>query len=417
MIGRLGLEEEGPMPGLARWAAVVAALGALAAGGCGGESSPPDGVPQVPLAVQRVFPNLTFTSPVAMLQAPNDASRWFVVEQLGVVRVFDNTPNVATASTFIDITDRVTFPPDTELGLLGMAFHPQFSTNGLVYLFYSHNDANLGLVSRLSEFAVTTLTERVLIIIPKPNGETNHNGGNLAFGPDGFLYAGLGDGGGANDQHGTIGNAQSTNTLLGKMLRINALPGIPGVGYSIPLTNPFGSPSNPLCNDPINRTPATAPCPEIFALGFRNPFRWSFDRGTGQLWVGDVGQNALEEIDRVSLGGNFGWRCFEGTRNTGLGCGAPGPTQFPVAQYGRDVGTTVIGGFVYRGTRFPGLVGRYIFGDFGSGLIFNIDARAQPGLEMTTGFSSGLAISSFAEAVDGELFVVDYGGQLFQIRP
>jgi glucose/arabinose dehydrogenase len=339
------------------------------------------------------------------------------------VRVFNNNPTVATAATFADISARVTFPANSELGLLGMAFHPQFLTNRRVYLFYSHNDVNLGrLVSRLSEFTANTLgltvdpaTERVLITIPKPNGETNHNGGNLGFGPDGLLYAGLGDGGGANDQHGTIGNAQSTNTLLGKMLRINVLPGIPGSGYGIPLDNPFFS--NPLCStdDPVGR-PVTQPCPEIFARGFRNPFRWSFDRGTGQLWVGDVGQGAIEEIDRVELGANFGWRCFEGTRNTGLGCGAPGPVQLPVAQYGRDVGTTVIGGYVYRGASFPGLVGRYIFGDFASGRIFNIDAGAQPVREMTTGFSSGLTISSFGQGVNGELFVVDYGGQLFQIR-
>jgi glucose/arabinose dehydrogenase len=412
------------MPGLARWTGMVAALAALAAGGCGdgGGSSPPVGAPQVALTVQRVFPGLSFAFPVAMLQAPNDASRWFVVEQGGVVRVFDNNPNVATTTTFIDISGRVSFPPNTELGVLGMAFHPQFSTNRRVYLFYSHNDAKLGLVSRLSEFTATTSgltldpnTERVLITIPKPNAETNHNGGNLAFGLDGLLYAGPGDGGGGNDQHGTIGNAQSTNTVLGKMLRINVLPGTAGIGYGIPPSNPFAG--NPPCStdDPVSR-PATQPCPEIFALGFRNPFRWSFDRGTGQLWVGDVGQAAVEEVDRVDLGGNFGWRCFEGTRNTGLGCGTPGPTQVPVAQYGRGVGTTVIGGFVYRGSRFPGLVGRYIFGDFGSGRIFNIDARAQPVLEMTTGFSSGLSISSFGEGVDGELFVVDYGGQLFQVR-
>jgi glucose/arabinose dehydrogenase len=396
---------------------MVAALGVLALGGCGGDSSPPDGVPQVPLTVQRVFPSLSFAFPVAMLQAPNDPSRWFVVEQGGVVRVFGNTPNVATASTFIDISDRVTFPPNSELGLLGMAFHPQFSSNGRVYLFYSHVDSTLGLVSRLSEFAVTSLgfTERVLITIPKPNGETNHNGGNLAFDPDGFLYAGLGDGGGANDQHGAIGNAQSTNTLLGKMLRIQVLPGNVGPGYSIPSSNPFAGNTPCSIDDPVAR-PATQPCPEIFALGFRNPFRWSFDRETGQLWVGDVGQSTFEEVDRVALGQNFGWRCFEGTLNTRLGCGSPGPTQFPVAQYGRGVGTTVIGGFVYRGSRFPGLVGRYVFGDFGSGLIFNIDARAQAGLEMTTGFASGLTISSFAEAVDGELFVVDYGGRLFEVR-
>ncbi len=412
------------MADLVRLTRIVAALGALAAGGCsdGGGSSGPDGVPQVALTVQRVFPGLSFASPVAMLQAPNDASRWFVVEQGGVVRVFDNTPNVATMATFIDISPRVTFPAGSELGLLGMAFHPQFSTNRAVYLFYSHNDATLGLVSLLSEFTASTLgltvnpnTERVLVTIPKPNGETNHNGGNLAFGVDGLLYAGLGDGGGGNDQHGTIGNAQSTNTVLGKMLRINVLPGTVGISYNIPSSNPFAS--NPPCStdNPTNR-PVTQPCPEIFALGFRNPFRWSFDRGTGQLWVGDVGQTAVEEVNRVALGENFGWRCFEGTRNTGLGCGTLGPTQVPVAQYGRDVGTTVIGGFVYRGSRFPGLVGRYIFGDFGSGRIFNIDARAQPVLEMATGFSSGLSISSFGEAVDGELFVVDYGGQLFQVR-
>jgi glucose/arabinose dehydrogenase len=405
--------------------AMVAALGALAAGGCGGGdgSSPPAGPPQVALTVQRVFPGVSFAFPVAMLQAPNDASRWFVVEQGGVVRVFNNNPTVATTTTFVDISARVAFPPDSELGLLGMAFHPQFATNRRVYLFYSHNDVNLGrLVSRLSEFTATTLgqtldpgTERVLITIPKPNGETNHNGGNLAFGPDGLLYAGLGDGGGGNDQHGAIGYAQSTNTVLGKMLRINVTPGSPGGDYSIPLSNPFFN--NPACttDDPVNR-PATQPCPEIFALGFRNPYRWSFDRATGQLWVGDVGQAAVEEVDRVGLGDNFGWRCFEGTRNTGLGCGAPGPTQVPVAQYGREVGTTVVGGFVYRGSRLTGLVGRYIFGDFGSGRIFNIDARAQPVLEMTTGFSSGLRISSFGEALDGELFVVDYGGQLFQLR-
>jgi len=407
------------MPGFARWIGVVAAAALVGGCGHGDGGSSQSGPPQVALTVQRVFPALSFASPVAMLQAPNDASQWFVVEQGGLVRMFDNAPNVAATSTFIDISDRVTFPAGSEAGLLGMAFHPQFfGIFPRVYLFYSHTDPTLGLVSRLSEFtarpdrlSLDPASERVLITIPKPNGETNHNGGNLAFSLDGLLFAGLGDGGGGNDQHGTIGNAQAMNTVLGKMLRID-VSGASGT-YGIPSSNPFSS--NPPCStdNPAGRT---QPCPEIFALGFRNPFRWSFDRGTGQLWVGDVGQAALEEVDRVDLGGNFGWRCFEGTRNTGLGCGTPGPTQLPVAQYGRDVGTTVIGGFVYRGSRLAGLVGRYIFGDFGSGLIFNIDARAQPVLEMTTGFSSGLSISSFGEGIDGELYVVHYGGQLFQIR-
>jgi glucose/arabinose dehydrogenase len=353
-----------------------------------------------------------------MLQAPNDPTRWFVLEQAGVVRVFDNLPAVTASAVFIDISGRVTM--DGEAGLLGMAFHPNFPTDRRVYLFYSHRDTPAGpLMSRLSEFTAAvggaTLdpnSEVVLITLVKnPGTETNHNGGNLAFGPDSLLYAGIGDGGGANDQHGTIGNAQNTSTLFGKMLRLQI--GAAGT-YGFPSSNPFAA-SNNHCN--ANGTSTSAqPCSEIFAIGLRNPWRWSFDRATAQLWVGDVGQNAIEEVDRVNLGGNYGWRCFEGTRDTGLGCGTPGPTSFPVAQYGRSVGASVTGGFVYRGTRFPGLVGRYIFGDFVSGRIFNIDATAQGVLEMGGGLLSGLALSSFGQGIDGELFVVDYNGGLYHIR-
>ena len=379
---------------------------------------PPPGPPQVALSVERVFPALTFSSPVAMLQAPNDTSRWFVVEQGGVVRVFQNLPAVATSTVFVDLTDRVTM--DGEAGLLGMAFHPNFPADRRVYLFYSHRDTpnTPPLVSRLSEFTAAiggaTLdpnSERILITLVKnPGSETNHNGGNLAFGPGGFLFAGIGDGGGGNDQHGTIGNAQDPNTLFGKMLRIQ-ITAASGT-YSIPNSNP--NVGKPLCN--VNGT-GTQPCPEIFALGMRNPWRWSFDRANGQLWVGDVGQGAMEEVDRVDLGGNYGWRCFEGTRmNTDVSCGVPGPFIPPVAQYGRSVGVTVTGGYVYRGTRFQGLVGRYIFADFGFGTIFSIDAAAQGVLNMTAGFSSGLTPSSFGEGLDGELYVVDYGGGLYHIR-
>jgi glucose/arabinose dehydrogenase len=379
---------------------------------------PPPGPPQVALSVERVFPALTFSSPVAMLQAPNDTSRWFVVEQGGVVRVFQNLPAVATSSVFIDISSPSRIAFRGEAGLLGMAFHPQFPAIPRVYLFYSHDGAS-GLESRLSEFSLAPGgasldpdSENILITIHKP--EENHNGGNLAFGPDGLLYAGIGDGGGGNDQHGTIGNAQLTSTLLGKMLRI-AVSATRGV-YSIPPSNPFAS--NPTHCNLDGTSGSTAPCPEIFALGMRNPWRWSFDRANGQLWVGDVGQGAMEEVDRVDLGGNYGWRCFEGTRmNTDVSCGVPGPFIPPVAQYGRSVGVTVTGGYVYRGTRFQGLVGRYIFADFGFGTIFSIDAAAQGVLNMTAGFSSGLTPSSFGEGLDGELYVVDYGGGgLYHIR-
>ena len=405
------------------WMRIAAALAMLGAAGCpgGGSSSdsPPAEVPQVQIGVQRVFPMLSFASPVAMMQAPNDASRWFVVEQGGTVKVFNNDPNVAAASTFIDISSRVAFRG--EAGLLGMAFHPQFPVVPRVYLFYSHDGAG-GLESQLSAFTLAVggasldpNSEDMLITIPKPGNprEENHNGGNLAFGPDTFLYAGIGDGGGANDQHGTIGNAQSTNTLLGKMLRIDVNAITASTRYQIPPSNPFAASGTP-CNTNGTSGSATS-CAEIFAIGMRNPWRWSFDRATAQLWVADVGQGAIEEVDRVDLGGNYGWRCFEGTRNTGLGCGSPGPTLFPVAQYGHSVGTSITGGYVYRGTRFAGLVGRYVFADFGSGRIFNIDSLAQGTLDVTGGFVSGLAISSFGQGVDGELFVVDYGGGLYQI--
>jgi len=412
---------------LRRWIPMTAALALLTAGcpsGGGGGDMPP-GPPQVQLSVERVFPALSFTTPVAMLQAPNDTSRWFVVEQGGVVKVFPNSPTVMMATDvaeFVNISGQVT--GIGEAGLLGMAFHPNFpTTDPRVYLFYSNTDAGGNLMSRLSEFSTAdsgmTLdpgSEKMLITLPKPDNANNHNGGNLAFGPDGFLYAGIGDGGGANDSglgHGAFGNAQNTSTLFGKMLRIDISGTTGAVRYRIPPSNPFSS-STTLCN--TNGT-GTQPCPEIFAIGLRNPWRWSFDRATGQLWVGDVGQGAFEEVDRVDLGGNYGWRCFEGTRtNTGFPCGTPGETKLPVAQYGHDVGVSVTGGFVYRGTRFAGLVGRYIFADFGFGTIFSIDATAQGVLNITDGFSSGLSISSFGQGLDGELFAVDYNGGLYHIR-
>ena len=151
--------------------------------------------------------------------------------------------------------------------------------------------------------------------------------------------------------------------------------------------------------------------------GLRNPWRWSFDRQSGQLWVGDVGQGAIEEVDRVELRGNYGWRCFEGTRDTGLACGSPPQTAPPVAQYGRAAGSSVTGGYVYRGASFAALAGRYVFADFVSGRIFNIDAAAQPTLTLGTGFASSLNISSFGEGIDGELYVVHYGGDLYRIVP
>jgi glucose/arabinose dehydrogenase len=253
-------------------------------------------------------------------------------------------------------------------------------------------------------------SEQVLITIVSP--EDNHNGGGIVFGPDGFLYIGMGDGGGANDEHPPIGNGQLLTTLLGKMLRIDIATGANGMLYSIPTDNPFAA------NAPCGALgTGSQECPEIYAWGFRNPWRWSFDRATGDLWVGDVGQSALEEVDRVVRGGNYGWRCFEGTRSTGLNCGPVTAANPPVAEYGRSVGTTVTGGYVYNGTAVPELVGHYVFGDFGSGRMWAIAADTAPTLTMTNGaaFASDLNISSFAEDNDGELYVVHHGGTLHRV--
>jgi glucose/arabinose dehydrogenase len=379
--------------------------------GCGdGGGELPTSLPPPHLRVQRVFPALNFTQPVAMLQAPGDATRWFVVEQAGVVRVFANTPQVPTSSVFADITNLVT--SGGEMGLLGMAFHPDFPTNPRVYLSYT-NDSAAGRFSRISEFGVDVggnldpNTERILLSISQP--ETNHNGGQVAFGPDGFLYIGMGDGGGANDQHPPIGNGQSMITLLGKMLRIDVSP---AAGYAIPPSNPFAMNSSSLCG---GGGTGPLPCPEIYASGFRNPWRWSFDRNGGTLWVGDVGQGAREEIDRVVVGGNYGWRCREGTLVTGLACGSAQGLLPPVAEYGRDEGRSVTGGYVYRGMAIPGLVGRYVFGDFITGALWHISVDTQPTMVMGAGFVTGLSIASFGEDAAGELYVVHYGGQLYRV--
>lgn len=370
---------------------------------------PPAPVPSVTLAVERVYPSLMFSSPVALLRAPGDASRWFVVEQAGRIRVFDDNAAVTVTSPFVDLTDRVRSGGET--GLLGMAFHPDFPQDGRVWLVYTMDE--LGLVSRISEFstpdgglALDPNSERVLITVAQP--ETNHNGGAIAFGPDDRLYVASGDGGGANDPHGEIGNGQRTTTLLGKLLRIE-VAGTPG-SYAIPDDNPFAG--NERCGD---RGEGLDACPEIYAYGFRNPWRFSFDRATGELWAGDVGQGALEEIDRVVRGGNYGWRCFEGTRETGLACGSAAGLLPPVVEYGRDLGRSVTGGFVYRGMDIDGLAGRYVFGDFVSGRLWHVDARTDPTIVPADGVEAGLSIVSFAEDLDGELFVVDYGGGLFRI--
>lgn len=392
--------------------------GVPACGGGSGNASfapPPDNPPPNPppagpitVTMDRVFDQVSLQSPVALLQAPGDASRWFVVEQPGVVRVFPNTPNVINADVdvFVDIRPRVV--SGGERGLLGMAFHPDFGNGNFdVYLSYTRNNGGLeSAVTRMRSLdnglSLDTTIEDVILTIPQPFA--NHNGGKIEFGPDDLLYAGFGDGGGSGDPND---NAQDTTNLLGTIVRIDVDGGAP---YSIPAGNPFSANAANPCPQGFGG----GDCPEIYAHGFRNPWRWSFDRQTGDLWVGDVGHNQWEEIDRVTAGDNHGWRCREGAHDfNSTGCG--GGFIDPITEYSHGIGQSVTGGYVYRGSEIPELQGSYVYADFVQGLVFAIPATSQQGTVGEQLLDTPFSISSFAEDLDGELYIVDYAGGIHRI--
>jgi glucose/arabinose dehydrogenase len=390
----------------------VSLLLCLACGGgsgddSGGSTNSPDEA-QVTLAA--IFPNLTFDRPVAMLQHPIDDHRWYVVELGGrVLTVADDQAPVA--DVFIDIIQQVAVTG--EGGLLAMAFHPDFAANGQVYLSYTAPGAPL--VSRISQFkspdagiTADPNTEVILLSVDQPFA--NHNGGQIGFGRDGYLYIGLGDGGSMGDPRG---HAQNVQTLLGAFLRIdvNTSDAIRNKPYAIPPGNPYAAEMD--CD-------SGAGCPEIHAWGFRNPWRWSFDMLTGELWVGDVGQNEWEEIDLldVDTGRNFGWNLLEGNHCYQADtCDAAGKMP-PVAEYDRSLGASVTGGYVYRGSTLPQLAGNYIFGDFISGRIFRLAANSAGNYNLELLLDTDLSIVSFAQDRNGEIYVLDFaGGQIYKVVP
>ena len=400
----------------AKWAAIAASIGLLSCSGGGGNGgradlplaevglnarapNPTCVAPARPafgatIALQDAFPALRFNEPLGLLQAPGDASRWYVLEKSGRVLAFANDPAVSTTTVFADLRARVnaTF---SESGLLGLAFHPNYASNRQVFISYTANGSPLtSIVSRFSADAAGNAlgAEQVLLTLAQPF--ENHNGGHIAFGPDGYLYIGFGDGGSSGDPQG---NAQNVNVLLGKMLRIDVNNGNP---YAIPADNPFA---------------AGGGRAEIYAWGLRNPWRWSFDRDSGDLWAGDVGQNAYEEIDRIQRGGNYGWPIREGFQCYNAATCSRAGLLDPVIAYGRSEGFSVTGGYVYRGQAMPALRGTYIYADFG-GTIWGLTNDAQGNATASVLLQSNRGIATFGEGVDGELYITDLtGGKIYRL--
>ena len=392
---------------------IVFAGAAFGCGGGGGDSSisppnPPPPPPPPPMATyttEAVFGSLGFSQPVALLQAPGDDTRWFILERRGTVRVFDNDPAVASSDIVIDLSQVIDSGPN-EAGLLGMAFHPDFANNGFVYLSYTTTGTPLvsNVVRYTSNDGGATLdpnSDVLILSAAQPN--PNHNGGQATFGPDGFLYVGFGDGGGGGDPDD---NGQDPTNILGAMIRIDVDGGSP---YAIPGDNPFAG------NATCPQGTGNADCPEIYAWGLRNPWRWSFDRQTGELYVADVGQDSFEEVSRVANGDNLGWNIREGANCFGASsCSTAGLTD-PIHEYDHSLGGSITGGYVYRGSVLSSLVGQYVFGDFSSGRIWSFDASAQSMVASTELVDSGLRIASFAEGNDGELLILDIGGSIHRI--
>jgi uncharacterized repeat protein (TIGR03806 family) len=374
----------------------------------------------IPVTTKRVFPKLSFTAPVLLLQPPGDTSKWYVVEKSGVVKSFANNNDTSSVTTVIDLSARVV-SEFYEAGLLGMAFDPSYASNGRVYLSYTAAPTVSGqrLESRISRFSASggvlnPASESILLKIAQPYA--THNGGHIAFGPDGMLYAGFGDGGAVGDPNNF---AQNRSRLLGKMIRIDVSG---SSGYTVPSDNPFVGPGSVRCEN--GSTSAGMICSEIYAYGFRNPWRWSFDKGseTPDVWAGDVGQSDWEEIDHVVSGGNYGWRIREATHcyNPATDCPVTAdgvPLIDPVNEYSHTVGAAVTGGYVYRGNAIPSLAGRYVFGDFITGMIYVLMPKGDGTLERKELVASGAQISSFAEGHDGEIYVVDYAGRLLELVP
>ena len=349
----------------------------------------PNGYRAVP-----AFPQLAFGHMLALEPVPGDLDHALLVTQDGVIHRANLADNSEPVTVFLDIASRVIPDPHAEEGLLGLAFAPDYASSGEFYVYYTTSPRH----NRVSRFIAhgaqaDPASEQVILELP-PKGYENHNGGALAFGPDGYLYVAVGDAGGGGDP---VNNGQNTSTLFGKILRID----VSGAGYAAPADSPFVRGGG---------------LPEIYAYGLRNPWRMSFDAKTGQLWAGDAGQNLWEEVNRIVRGGNYGWSVMEGNHclKPASGCDPSGMFA-PRAEYSHDFGCAVVGGYVYRGGAMPELGGWYVYGDFCSGRVWAVDAASDSGAAIPLA-DTGKQIASFAQDRHGELYLITFDNAIYRLE-
>jgi len=354
--------------------------------------------------VVAAFPDLpAFSNPVELTGANDGTDRLFIVEQKGKIYQFLNKGDVNNAKLFLDITDRVS--SGGEMGLLGLAFHPDFKHTGYFYVNYTRRKPWLSTViarfkvSPTNANLVDPKSEQILLTYEQPYD--NHNGGKVAFGNDNYLYIAAGDGGSWGDPHG---NAQNKTSLLGKILRIDINKTDGEKKYAIPADNPFKGNKQNFKE-------------EIFAYGMRNPWRFSFDRTTGLLWAGDVGQNQKEEVDIIEKGGNYGWNTMEAEDCYKSGRCDKSPFILPVTSYGRNLGTSITGGYVCRDKSLPALTGKYIYGDYTSGNIWSLShsGKKATGNGLIASVVPG-TLSSFGEDNNHSLYILNHqDGEIYKL--
>ncbi len=366
---------------------------------------------QLPAQISLVdaFPSLpAFSRPIECVSPGDGTDRLFVVEQRGKIWVFHPTAPSPQRRLFLDLSGMVS-STGSETGLLGLAFHPNYATNGQFFINYTSSSSG-ALKTYVARYTVSAsnpdsaLATSETVFLSQDQPYENHNGGKIAFGPDGYLYISFGDGGSGNDPQN---NGQTLTTVLGKILRIDVNAATFPYNYSIPPSNPFAA------NSAGYRK-------EIYAYGVRNPWKFSFDAETGTLWAGDVGQGAREEVDTIVAGGNYGWRLMEGTictPNVNPDCRDTAGTILPLWDYGRGAGdVSITGGYVYRGSAIPSLKGRYVYGDYASGRIWALALHGSQPPTNALLLDSPHTISSFAQDRDRELYVVAYGtGRLYRV--